>query len=110
MVLGELLDVHRLKVGGAEFEHPRPEQEVAAAARDVAQFLEREKAAARRRGRNSRAARNFAEAQGRMVAGKGTDHRQPLGESSHGLAARRRCFPGWHGLQSISISEITKEL
>src|ERR1700722_9978398 len=96
MVLGELLDVHRFKVRGAELQHLRPEQKIAAAAGDVAQFLEREQTAARGRGGNPCAARDLAEAQGCVIARKGTDHRQTLGESSHGLAARRQCFAGWH--------------
>ena len=63
VVVGELLDIHRLKVGGAEFEHLGPQQEVAPVARHVAELLEREQAAPGSGRGDARAARNVAQTQ-----------------------------------------------
>src|SRR5438552_2609029 len=98
MIFGELLDIHRFEVRGTELEHLRPQEKIAAAAGDVAEFLESEQAAPRGRRRNPGTACNIAETQGRVLARECADHGQSLGESSHGFAARRRCFADWHGV------------
>src|SRR5207253_10179970 len=54
--LGELLDIHRLEVGGAELQDFRAQQEAARIARHVAELLEGQQAAARGRRRDAGAA------------------------------------------------------
>ena len=90
MVLGDLLDIHRFEIGRPELEHLGPQQEVTPVAGDVAEFLQRQQAAACGGRRDAGAAGNVAEAQGRVVAREGADDGQSLGESSHRLATRRR--------------------
>ena len=84
----DMLDVHRLEVRGAELQHPRPQQKVAPVAGDIAEFLERQQAAACGGSGDSGAAGNVAESQGRMIAGECPDDRQPLGQAAHRLAMR----------------------
>ena len=88
MRLGQVLDVHRLEIGGAELEHLGPQQERAAAPRDVAELFEREQAAARRRRGHAGGRGDFTERERRVIARKRLDDREALGEPAHDFAAR----------------------
>ena len=86
---GQLLDVDRFEVGGAQFQHLGAQQETAAIAGDVAQLLEREQAASGGGRRHARAARDVAEAERGVIAPEGADHRKSLWRDRP-IASRRR--------------------
>ena len=94
--LRQMLDVHRLEVGGAELEHLRAQQELPPPPRDVAELLERQQATAGGCGRHAGDARDLGQRQRRVVAREHADHGEALGEAAHGLAAKRRVLAARH--------------
>ncbi len=98
---GELFDVHRFEVRGAQLQHFRPEQEVAAVAGDITELFEREQAAPRSRRGHCGAAGDFRQSQCGVIPRERADDREPLGESPHRLAPGRRLFFSQHGWNYI---------
>ena len=68
----------------------------AAPPRHVAEFLERQQAAPRGRGRHARHRGDLGQRERRMIAREHADHLETLGEAAHGFAARSCIRPAWH--------------
>src|SRR5579862_3239945 len=96
MVLGEQLDVHRLKVCGSELEHSGPQQEAATITGYVTESFQSQQATPRGCGRDMRAARDVTEAQRCVIAPKRANDCEAIGESSHRLTAGCRCSTARH--------------
>src|SRR6185295_20231118 len=92
-----MLDIHRLEIGGAEFEHFWTQQKRATSTRDVSELFERQQTAPGRGRWQARDTCDLAQGERGVIARERTNDLQPLGETTHGFAALCRRGAGRHG-------------